>query len=102
MKQMLFPVLALAAILASAEPSQARITVAQCEADYAAMVAEIERNRESSLTELNQQLRLATGDDHTASLNRQIEQTWHMEEMFLGNAAIAYRDCVKYAESSGS
>lgn len=82
--------------------AEARVSVAECKADYKAMVAEIERNREQSLAELSQELRLATGDDHAAALNQQIEQAYHMEEMFLGNAAIAYRDCKKYAESGGS
>ncbi|MBO6521408.1 MAG: hypothetical protein JJ900_10845 [Rhodospirillales bacterium] len=101
MRKIILPAVALAALL-TAFPSSARISVAECEADYAAMVAEIERNRESSLTELNRELRFTSDDEHAAALNHQIEQAWHMEEMFLGNAAIAYRDCVKYAESGGS
>lgn len=82
--------------------AEARVTIAECEADYKAMVAEIERNSEHSLAELNQQLRLTSDDDAATDLSRQIEQTYHMEEVFRGNAAIAYRDCKKYAESGGS
>ena len=95
--------LIIAALVAlPAGTAEARVTVAECEADYNAMVAEIERNRERSLAELNQQLRLTSDEDAAADLGRQIEQTYHMEEMFLGNAAIAYRDCKKYAENGGS
>ena len=54
--------------------AEARVTVAECEADYNAMVAEIERNRERSLAELNQQLRLTSDEDAAADLGRQIEQ----------------------------
>lgn len=82
--------------------ADARVTAAECKADYDAMVAEIERNRERSLAELNQQLRFTADDDTANALNHQIEQTYHLEETFLGTAAITYRDCMKYAEGGGS
>jgi len=105
MKYPMPPALAIAALFAvtaAIAPAQAKITVAECEADYAAMVAEIEGNRNNSLSELNSQLRLASDEDTVAALNQQIEQTWHMEEDFLAHAARAYRDCLKYAKATGS
>jgi len=90
------------ALVSATAPAQAKITVAQCEADYAAMLAEIEANREHSLAELNSALRLTSDKDTAAALSHQIEQTYHMEEDFRGHAAIAYRDCLKYAKGSGS
>ncbi len=96
-------ILLLSALLAlSPGAADARITVAECKADYEAMVAEIERNRERSLAELNQQLRFASNDDTINALNHQIEQTYHIEETFLGTAATTYRDCMKYAQGGGS
>lgn len=82
--------------------AEARITAFECKADYEAMIAEIERNRDSSLAELNQQLRFTSDDDTANDLNRQIEQTYHLEETFRGTAAIQYRDCMKYAAGGGS
>jgi len=93
---------ALFAFVCATPPAQARITAAECEADYAAMLAEIEANRENSLAELNSALRLTSDKDTAAALSQQIEQTYHMEEDFRGHAAIAYRDCLKYAKASRS
>lgn len=96
-------ILLISALLAlTSGAAEARVTAAECKADYDAMVAEIERNRDRSLDELNQQLRFASDDDTANALNHQIEQTYHLEETFRGTAAIQYRDCMKYAEGGGS
>lgn len=102
MKHILFPILVLAALLTATSGADAKITLAECEADYAMMIAEAENNRKRSLDELNRELRYTTDDDAAASINAMIEQAWHMEESFLGHAANAYRDCIKYAKSDGS
>jgi len=86
------------ALTLTALPGQAKITAAECEADYAAMLAEIETNRKRSLDELNRELRYTADDNAAASINAMIDQTWEIEESFLGHAANAYRDCLKHAE----
>lgn len=103
MKQIFIP-FAVTAMLATASfsPAEARITVAECEADYAAMLAEVETNRNASLDELNRQLRYTTDDEAAASLNAMIDQVWEVEETMLSHASNSYRDCVKYAKSGGS
>jgi len=90
--------LAFILVCVGAPPALAKITPAECEADYAAMLAEIESNRQRSLDELNRELRYTTDDDVAASINAMIDQAWEIEETFLGHAANAYRDCMKYAK----
>ncbi len=82
--------------------ASAEITEAVCKADYNAMIAETEQNREASLAELNASLRLTNNEDAAGSINNQINQTWEMEEQFRNHAATAFRDCVKYVKSGGS
>lgn len=78
------------------------LTKEDCDADYKAMIAETEANRENSLAELNQQLRYTADDEEAASINHRIEQTYHMEEQFRGLAATAHRDCLRHVEASDS
>lgn len=78
------------------------LTEEECTADYEAQIEEVERNREVSLAELNQELRYTSDDEAAAAINHQIEQTWQMEEEFRSFAAVAYRDCVNYVKKSGS
>lgn len=102
MKYILFPALVAASLFAAANAAEAKITVAECDTDYADMLAEAENNRKRSLDELERELRYTSNDEAAANINAMIEQTWHMEETFISHAVKAYRDCVKYAKSDGS
>ncbi len=96
------PVLIVAVMFCVVDPASAQVTKAVCETDFAAMIDEAERNRESSLAELNAALRLTSDEDAAGSINQQINQTWEMEEAFRKHAATAYRDCMNYVKSGGS
>ena len=105
MKYPLIPALAL--VMLSACPAHsdmviAKITEAECKADYAAMVTEAQQNRLKSLDELNTALRDTTDAAAAETLNHLIQQTWEVEESFLKLAANVRRDCLKYARSKAS
>ena len=100
----LFAIACTALVLMSGTELRAdqKITLDVCKADYEAMLAEAERNREQSVSQLEFELRSTSDPDVAGDLNQQLEQTWELEEMFRNLAATAYRDCVKYVNSGGS
>lgn len=102
MKRIILPALVMAVLATHVSDATAKITTAECEADYAEMLAETKNNRERSIDELTQQLRLTTDDDTAASLNNMIEQAWEIEDSFRTMAARIFRDCVKFAKSGDS
>lgn len=102
MKRITLPALVLAVLVTHVSDADAKITAAECEADYAEMLAETEGNRARSIDELTRQLRLTSDDDTAASLNNMIEQAWEIEDSFRTMAARIFRDCMESARVSGS
>ncbi len=98
----LLPVPLFALILLGSPPVQAKITEAECKADYAAMVSEAAQNRQHSLDELDRILRYTSDDAAAESINQMINESWEVEASYLSAAANIFRDCVNYARSPGS
>lgn len=87
------------ALWVSTAPSEA-VTSRQCTADYKAMIAEIERNRQSAIAEINRQLQDAAGQQRQ-SLEAMLEQAWDDEERQRVTAGMIRRDCEKAAKVNG-
>lgn len=81
--------------------AQAEVTMATCEADYNAMLAEAEQNRKKSVTEIESALKRETNDEAAARLQEELEKTFESEEGYRGIASVAYRDCVRFVKSKG-
>jgi len=81
--------------------AQAEVTMTTCEADYNAMLAEAERNRINSVTEIDDSLKRETNDEAAARLQEELEKTYESEEGFRALASVAYRDCVRFVKSKG-
>lgn len=76
--------------------------MATCEADYNAMLAEAERNRQKSIVEIENALGRTTDDETAGKLQRELEHTYEIEESFRNMASVGYRDCISYVKSKGS
>ena len=74
------------------------VTAQQCAKDFAALIAEIERNRQSAITSLNRQLTEVDTDQQRDSLKFMREQVWDDEERQRVTAGIIRRDCEKAAK----
>lgn len=75
--------------------------MATCEADYNAMLAQAEQNRDKSTTEIESALSRTTDDETAAKLQEDLEKTFDMEEGFRNMASVAYRDCTRFVKSKG-
>lgn len=73
------------------------VSVAQCDADYTAMIDAAEANRQNSLKHLEYQLRRTADDEQSARLIAEMEGAWDLEEQFRTFAANAHRDCLRAA-----
>lgn len=82
--------------------ADADVTDARCEADRDAMLLAAENNRRSAIAELEHFLRRTADDEEAARLNEHINEAWETEEIFIGLAAIAYRDCMKFVKAGGT
>lgn len=89
------------ATLSITTPAQAEVTMATCEEDYNAMLAEAEQNRAKSVTEIEFALGRETNDEAAARLQEDLEKTFETEEQFRNLASVGYRDCVRYVKSKG-
>ena len=78
--------------------SAAALTTQQCARDFNAVIAEIERNRQSAITRLNRQLTEVDTDQQRDSLKFIREQVWDDEERQRVTAGIIRRDCEKAAK----
>lgn len=87
--------------LSITSPAQAEVTMATCEADYNAMLAEAEQNRVKSITEIEFALGRETNDEAAARLQEELEKTYETEEGFRNLASVSYRDCVRFVKSKG-
>lgn len=85
-------------LAAAGLPAAARSTVsaATCEADFEAMLAAIDANRESAIREIERQLAEAAADKHPA-LKDLREAAWMQEEAERVQASHFRRDCLKAA-----
>ena len=77
------------------------ITTQQCAEDFNALIAEIERNRQSAITKLNRQLTEADTHRQRDSLKFLLEQVWDDEERQRVTAGMIRRDCEKAAKVDG-
>lgn len=75
--------------------------MATCEADYNAMLAEAEQNRQKSITEIEFALGRTTNNETAAGLQEELEKTFDTEESYRNLASVAYRDCVRFVKSKG-
>jgi hypothetical protein len=96
------PLSLIALLVLGSGPALAKLSEAQCKADYNALVSEAAENRQHSLDELDRLLRYTTDDTAADSINQMINEAWEVEESFLSIAANVFRDCVNYARSPGS
>ena len=74
------------------------VTTRQCVEDFNALIAEIERNRQSAITRLNRQLTEVDTDQQRDGLKFMREQVWDDEERQRVTAGIIRRDCEKAAK----
>ena len=81
--------------------SAGAVTVQQCADDFNALIAEIERNRQSAITKLNRQLNEVETDQQRDSLKFMLEQVWDDEERQRVTANMIRRDCEKAAKVNG-
>ena len=77
------------------------VTTRQCVEDFNALIAEIERNRQSAITKLNRQLTEADTHQQRDSLKFLLEQVWDDEERQRATAGMIRRDCEKAAKVNG-
>ena len=78
--------------------SAGAVTTKQCARDFNALIAEIERNRQSAITRLNRQLTEVDTDQQRDSLKFMREQVWDDEERQRVTAGVIRRDCEKAAK----
>ena len=78
--------------------SAGAVTTQECAEDFNALVAEIERNRQSTITRLNRQLTEVDTHQQRESLKFMWEQVWDDEERQRVTAGIIRRDCEKAAK----
>ncbi len=77
------------------------VTTRECVEDFNALIAEIERNRQSAITKLNRQLTEADTRQQRDSLKFLLEQVWDDEERQRATAGMIRRDCEKAAKVNG-
>ena len=77
------------------------VTTRQCVEDFNALIAEIERNRQSAITKLNRQLTEADTHQQRDRLKFVVEQVWDDEERQRATAGMIRRDCEKAAKVNG-
>ena len=77
------------------------VTTRQCVEDFNALIAEIERNRQSAITKLKRQLTEADTHQQRDSLKFVLEQVWDDEERQRATAGMIRRDCEKAAKING-
>ena len=77
------------------------VTPQQCAEDFKTLIAEIERNRQSVIYNLNQQLAEADTRQQRDSLKLMLEQVWDDEERQRMTAGTIRRDCEKAVEVNG-
>ena len=77
------------------------VTTQQCTEDFNALIAEIERNRQSVIINLNQQLAEADTRQQRDSLKFMLEQVWDDEESQRATAGMIRRDCEKEVKVNG-
>ena len=73
---------------------------AMCEADFRELIAEIERNRENSIAEINAQLAEAPPENREPLLAMR-EHAWDDEEQQRAQATLIRRDCMRAAHGKG-
>lgn len=76
--------------------------MATCEADYNAMLAQAENNRQKSIAEIEYALSRTSDDETAGKLQRELEHTYEIEERFRNMASVGYRDCISYVKAQGS
>ena len=94
----LLSIATLIVVLGVITTSAGAVTTQECAEDFNALVAEIERNRQSAITRLNRQLTEVDTDQQRDSLKFMREQVWDDEERQRVTAGIIRRDCEKAAK----
>ena len=77
------------------------VTTRQCAEDFNALIAEIERNRQTVITKLNRELTDVDTHQQRDSLKFMLEQVWDEEERQRVTAGMIRRDCEKAAKNNG-
>ena len=89
---------ALLVVMGVMATSGVAVTTEQCANDFNALIAKIERNRQSAITRLDRQLTEAETLQQRDSLKFMLEQVWDDEERQRVTAGIIRRDCEKAAK----
>ena len=89
--------LMLAVILMLTAPARA-LTESECRRDSQELLEEISRNRRHSNEQFRQAMAEANTEQERATLREQKEQIWHQEEIQLGVADQALRDCLRHVQ----
>jgi len=72
----------------------AKLTKEVCDQDYAELIAEIERNRQAGIDQLNTYLAETKDKKKRQELIEMREKSWDQEEEQRGMAKNIYRDCM--------
>ena len=74
------------------------LTESECRQDSQDLLEEISHNRQRSNEQYREAMAEANSEQERATLKEQMEQTWHQEEIQLGVADQALRDCLRHVQ----
>lgn len=82
------------------DDASAAVTRIKCQADYQALVSEIEANREKALKDIRTSI-ANTSDKRTRSiLQHELERVWEEEETQRNQASVVQLDCLRAAKAA--
>lgn len=80
--------------------SAERVTAESCQADYQALLMEIERNRNQSIADIQSAIDDTQNQTTRVQLVQEQERAWDEEETQRNQAALLYRDCQRAAKAN--